>query len=304
MAVPVPAAARLLVALHRHAAERDLHLHGGLRQSERERDVEGFLVQRGWFGDPVLDVHPRQVVVQRHDGRDGGTALQRPLDHEAGANAGKALAPRGHERRLLHREIGCGPELVARRRSPERAVGTTLHVQKLVQSRPRRRADALLAIARRERADRTAGRVEHDVETPRLGLERRAVVPGRVGGPLALCGHHIAQGRDVPRHHERRAVGKIHRGPVAAVCSKAPPARAGDPHHVGPRPGRGVEDDSTRAGRAAEADAQQSGRDLVGGGSGPALQQVPLVRPLCNHLSAIGIRSAVPGYPVVVAEHQ
>src|SRR3989454_11666810 len=95
------------------------------------------------FRSPVHDVHPRQLVVQRHHGRDAGAALELALDHEPRTDSRQPLATRRHELRLAHPEVGSGAQLVARATRPEGAVRTTLHVHELVQPRPLGGPDAL-----------------------------------------------------------------------------------------------------------------------------------------------------------------
>src|SRR2546430_6031931 len=68
------------------------------------------------------DVHPRQLVVQRHHVLDAGAALELALDHEPRADSRQPLAARRHELRLAHREVGSGAQLVARATRLEGAV--------------------------------------------------------------------------------------------------------------------------------------------------------------------------------------
>src|SRR6266480_3125226 len=71
--------------------------------------------------------------------------------------------------------------------------------------------------------DHAAGRTEHDVEPAGLHLERRAVVPWRVGRALTFRECQVAQRGDVSRHDQRRAVGEIHGRPLLAVVREPPP---------------------------------------------------------------------------------
>ena len=130
--VPVPAAARLLVALHRHPAQGHLDVDGGLREGEGKGDVQRLLLECGRLADPVLDIDPRELVVQRDDGRDAGAALQPPLDQEALADARQSLTAGRRELGLAQGEVGGGAELVGRRIGPEGAVATAANVHQLV----------------------------------------------------------------------------------------------------------------------------------------------------------------------------
>jgi len=111
--VPIAAAAGLLIALDRHTAERHLDVDDRLQECEGECEIERFFRQRCRLDDAVLDVHPRQLIVQRDRRRDGRKSLQRPLDYEPHPDARQALAARAHKLGLGQRELGRILELVA-----------------------------------------------------------------------------------------------------------------------------------------------------------------------------------------------
>ena len=111
--VPVPAAAGLLITLDGHPAERHFDFHGWVREREGERRVQRLLFERGRLDDPVLDVEPRELVVQCHDRREASHAGERALDDEAGADTGKQLAVHRCELRLAQGQVGRCPQLVA-----------------------------------------------------------------------------------------------------------------------------------------------------------------------------------------------
>src|SRR5205807_2256900 len=76
----------------------------------------------------------------------------------------------------------------------------------------------------------------------------------------------VAQRGDVSRHHQRGAVGEIHRGPFSTLVDEPPRRAVRHSPHVAPRPARSVEYDAARAPAPAnaEADPQERGRELRG----------------------------------------
>src|ERR1043166_9315133 len=133
VAEPVAAAARLLIRLDRHPTQRDFDFDRGLRECERERDVERFLAQRGGLYDAVLDVHPRQLVVQRHDRDDARAAIECPLGDEAHADAGQALAPALAELCLSDLQLRRILQVVTIAAGPQRAALAAGDVQELIE---------------------------------------------------------------------------------------------------------------------------------------------------------------------------
>ena len=111
--VPVAAAARLLIAVDGHAAQRHLELHGWARKCEWKCGVERFFRERWRLDDVILDVDPLQLVVQCHDRRERGKSLERTVDNEPHTDSGQLLTPAFDEFRLRDGELGRILEVVA-----------------------------------------------------------------------------------------------------------------------------------------------------------------------------------------------
>src|SRR5437016_635309 len=121
---------------------------------------------------------------------------------------------------------------------PQPTAGSARDVNQLVQPRPRAGLHALSALAARERADRARPRVEYHVEPPRLRLERRAIVLGRVRAARPFGQREVAEGGDVrrPPHRALRssrptAPADRRRAPRAARRGSAPAPLRSRPRH-------------------------------------------------------------------------
>ena len=150
VAVPIPAATGLLIAIYGHPPEGNLDFHGGLGECEREGDVERLFCERRRLRDPILDVDPRQLVVERDDRGDRRKAFQHAIHDEADANPGEPFATTPRELGLGEVELRRILEVVAVARGPQRAVLAATGVDQLIQPRPRRGLHALLAVRTRE----------------------------------------------------------------------------------------------------------------------------------------------------------
>src|SRR3989454_9619677 len=116
---PIAAAPRLLIAIDGHAAKRDFDIDCGLEECKGKRDVQRLFRERGRLYDPVLDVHPGQLVVQRDCRRDRGEPFECSLDHEAHPDTREPLAARAHELGLRELELRRGFEPIAVACGPE-----------------------------------------------------------------------------------------------------------------------------------------------------------------------------------------
>src|SRR6266550_18582 len=102
---PIAAAPGLLIAIDGHAAQRDLDIDSGLEECKGKRDVQRLFRERGRLYDPVLDVHPGQLVVQRDRRPDLGKPFERSLDHETYPDTREPLAARANELGLRSPEV-------------------------------------------------------------------------------------------------------------------------------------------------------------------------------------------------------
>src|SRR6266446_5752409 len=110
---PIAAAPRLLIAIHGHAAKRDLDMDCGLEECKGKRDVQRLFRERGRLYDAVLDVDPGQLVVQRDCRRDRGEPFECALDDETHPDTGEPLAARANELGLGELELRRVFELIA-----------------------------------------------------------------------------------------------------------------------------------------------------------------------------------------------
>ena len=94
------------------------------------------------------------------------------------------------------------------------------------------------------------------MEPPRLRLERRAIVLGRVRAARPFGQREVAEGGDVARHHECGAIRQVDRGPFPPVGHEAAAGAVRQPQQVATRPAGGVEDQAARAGTGGVPDAE------------------------------------------------
>ena len=283
--VPVATTARLLVALDRHAAERYLDLDGGLQEREWESDVERFLGQRRGFHDPVFDVHPRQLVVERDRGHDGGESLERTLRHEPHPDARELLTACANVLGLGDLELWRVLEIVAIAGRPQGAALATAGIDELVHSGPVGRFDALLVVGSGERPDRAAGGIELDLEATGACIERLAVGCGGPRLPIGFGQRHIAQGRHVAEQDEGVAVFEIDGREISALQGEGLTGASRDAGDVGALPRSGIEHQAaaSRAGRSPEP--QQAVAQQIAGRRGAGVDEAPLILPLGDGLA-------------------